>query len=1022
MSEGVGFDLSSQQRRALLNGAGLNEDPGMLTLVAQLPQSTDPGVINTRLTSAVQRHEVLRSTLPRVSGLKLPVQVVHDELRIGWLGVHSGAAGAVGKAQRDTLDVEQGPVLAAALAADGDVLVLTAFAAVADLPTLELLAREALGAAPEVADPIQYVEYAAWQQERTSDLTSADADNAAAAWQRLAGEAEASVLTNLAGETAGEPAEPAGLGAGAEVAAPAAGPMGLDAWLAAWALTVARLTGSAAARIGVELDPRQDPELAGAAGPYTTVAPLTFSVPAIGSFAAFAEQVGSDRELAATWLEWAPDVAPAALLFSAGALDVVAARGEFQLELRVAPDGARARIVFGSQGSPALAQRVAAALATVLETSAGAVAEVDVLDAEQVRALLGTPPAALGGMPVIGRLVENARRHPDRVALTDGDQALRYGELIERVDALAGALLDAGAGEDAPVATYLDRGVDLIVAMLAAQRSGAGYLALDVHQPASRSLLTLETVGARLLITDGLTLDGFEGNVVPIRGASPTASPTMPKPEQLSYVIFTSGSTGAPKGVAVSESALANYTEAIVQLVGRLTEGADHGASEPLRWALMTSPTTDLGNTAIFPALASGGALHVVPAQVSQDPLAFAGYVREHRIDIAKLTPSQLAALLADDRADVLPRKVLFLGGEALNPDLAAAVAARGTCRLVNHYGPTETTVGALVNVVDSPATHGETSVPIGWALPGNEALVLDSRRRLVPVGAVGELAISGAGLARGYWGDEARTAESFVAHPYRSGERMYLTGDLVRRAENGAITFLGRRDGQVKIRGFRIERGEIESALLAHPGVQRAAVVVRTDVGPDPQLVGYVVSQVNPSPTEAELRQELMARLPGHMVPARIIGLDTLPLRPNGKLDESALPVPGVAVGEHASPVGPTEESVAAIFASVLGVDSVGVTDDFFALGGHSLLATQIIVGVRAALDVQLPVYAVFEAPTVRGLAELVDQTAVTDVADDELARMIAELAELSDEEAAALLAAEGDGGGADSGVTEQR
>jgi acyl carrier protein len=342
----------------------------------------------------------------------------------------------------------------------------------------------------------------------------------------------------------------------------------------------------------------------------------------------------------------------------------------------------------------------------------------------------------------------------------------------------------------------------------------------------------------------------------------------------------------------------------------------------------------------------------------------------------------------------------------------------RGDCLVVNHYGPTETTVGALVNPVDRNARRDGATVPIGRALAGDEAFVLDTRGRLAPVGAVGELAIGGAGLARGYWADDARTAERFVAHPYRPGRRVYLTGDLARQHSDGTISFLGRRDGQVKIRGFRIERGEIEAALLSHPGVQRAAVVVRTDVGPDRQLVGYVVSQVNPRPTETELRHHLGERLPAFMVPTRLVQLDSFPLRPGGKLDEAALPAPPAA-GSHdrERPAGPTEQTIAGIFAKVLGLDDVGVTDDFFELGGHSLLATRIVVSIRAALDVQLPVYALFETPTVRGLAGQVDAVGGADaVSDDELGRMIAELDDMSDEEAAALLAAEtGDPRGVD-------
>jgi amino acid adenylation domain-containing protein len=965
MSEPVGFELSVQQRLRVRSG----RPSDAVVVFADVPVGLIEEHIQARLDAAVARHEVLRSTLRRAPGLDLPLQFVHDELPVGWLPAASAAAGTgadvehVVQRQAAILDPAAGPVIAASVleSGNGRVLLLSALTAVADAATLELIAADALQltAAADAADedPIQYPEYVAWQQERLDDAAGDDNENAATAWRRLTGDAPPVVLTGAAPVATEE--------FGFAVVADA-GDSDIDRWLTAWAVTLARLTGNDSVLFGVELDPRSDPELSGAAGPYARLVPFAVTLPASGSFDELVEAVRRDRALALTWFEWAPTDQESTLcnVFSVGSVASRTHRDNVQLELRVAPGDVAARVVVGPRGSLALAERVALALANVMGTSTGELAAADVLTADDVALLVGDAPEPTSTVPVIAEILQQAASNPGRLALTDGVVEVTYGELADRVNALAATLLSAGANASAPVATYLPRSTDLIVSMLAAQRAGSGYLPLDIDQPPARLLQQLQIAGTTVVIADGPGPLGFEGTVVPIGGAADSRVQLRPPAaESLSYLIFTSGSTGVPKGVAVPESALANYVGAIRALV---TETA---GDRPLNWALVTSPTTDLGNTAVFPALASGGTLHVVPFEVTQEPGAFARYVSKHSVDVLKITPSHLEALLVDETAQILPKEILFIGGEALGWPLVQRVAGRGSCRVVNHYGPTETTVGALVNLLDPAAPMVGPTVQIGRALAGDEAFVLDSRGRLAPVGAVGELAIGGAGVARGYWSDDARTRERFVDHPYRSGERLYLTGDLARLDADGKVCFLGRRDGQVKIRGFRIERGEIEAALLAHPGVQRAAVVVRGDVGPEPALVGYVVSQVNPRPTEAALRSYLLGLLPGYMVPMRLVQLDAFPLRPNGKLDEPALPAPAASISlDRVRPVGPTESTIAAIFAEVLGIDDVGVTDDFFELGGHSLLATRIVVSVRSALDVQLPVYALFETPTVRG------------------------------------------------------
>jgi acyl-coenzyme A synthetase/AMP-(fatty) acid ligase/aryl carrier-like protein len=427
--------------------------------------------------------------------------------------------------------------------------------------------------------------------------------------------------------------------------------------------------------------------------------------------------------------------------------------------------------------------------------------------------------------------------------------------------------------------------------------------------------------------------------------------------------MYTSGSTGLPKGVAVSHANLANYTGDIVERLG---------VAEGLHFAVVSALSTDLGNTAIFPALAAGGCIHLLSPQAAMDADLLAAHAAEHPFDVMKITPSHLTALLAgEDAAAVLPRRWLVLGGEALSWELVERIRALGAgCRILNHYGPTETTVGSCVLEVADSGTGA--SVPIGRPIANTRAYVLDRQLEPVPAGVPGELCIGGAGVARGYVNRPDETAERFVTPPF--GDRLYRTGDRARTLRDGAIEFQGRLDQQVKIRGFRVEPGEIETALLRHPTVRQAAVAVRDNAHGDAQLVAYVVA--TPAPTVDELQAFLGESLPDYMVPSAFASLDALPFTPSGKVDRRALPDPASIQAQreadYVAPRDPLEEEIAAIWADLLGVERVGVFDDFFALGGHSLLATQMIIRIRRTHgDIQL--HALLRAPTVAALADVI-------------------------------------------------
>jgi acyl-coenzyme A synthetase/AMP-(fatty) acid ligase/acyl carrier protein len=403
----------------------------------------------------------------------------------------------------------------------------------------------------------------------------------------------------------------------------------------------------------------------------------------------------------------------------------------------------------------------------------------------------------------------------------------------------------------------------------------------------------------------------------------------------------------------------------------------------------VTSISTDLGNTSVYGALCSGGTLVLIDAVTAADPAALSRRLRESPVDVLKITPSHLAALVAGEDAGVLPARWLVLGGERAPWDLVERVRRLSAVAIMNHYGPTETTVGCCAMAVDGPGPWAPRSVPIGRPLANTACYVLDARQRLVDIGLPGRLFVGGAGVARGYVGQDALTAQRFVPNPFSAqGElgqtRMYDTGDLARWLPDGTLEFLGRVDDQIKIRGYRVEPGEVESALRAHPRV-RDAVVVAADDGGAPRLVAYAVSA--PPASAQDLRLHLQTLLPDQMVPSAIALMAELPRTASGKIDRRALPDPAtIAVepeGPYVAPSTPVEEAIAAVWAEVLAVERVSATDDFFALGGHSLLATHVVAQLRSDFAVDLPLYALFVSPTVQTLADEVQRLLAEDPGD---------------------------------------
>ncbi|MEW5928459.1 MAG: amino acid adenylation domain-containing protein, partial [Gemmatimonadota bacterium] len=1031
----------AQQRLWLMDrlepGSPAYNMPSALRLRGEL----DTAALRASLCELARRHEALRTTFEERGGVPVqvvhppaPPRLPTVDLR----GVPDPLRQAERLAAEEAMrpfDLARGPLLRSTLLRLGDedhVLCFTLHHIVSDGWSMDVLVREvsALYAAfgrgeePRLPEPaVQYADYAVWQRERLGG----EALEAQIGWWKES-LADAPPLLEVPTE------RPRGAGQSPRAGSrrftlPARATQELRSLalregatlfmtvLAAWQVLLGRHAAQDDVVVGTPVAGRTRVELEGLIGFFVNMLALRGEMggdptwrellarvrrTAVGAYAhqelpfeRLVEALGVERSLA-----HAPVFQAAFALHSAVEQERPALGGlalepfgsgervaKFDLNLTVVDEGETLggtlvyrEALFGADTAAGMVEHLEALLEAIAAAPDRRLSEVSLLrDSERARLLAEWSPAPTHHRPACLHelFAEQARSTPDVVAVASADRVLTYDELEHAANRLARRLRDRGVGPESRVGVCLERGVELVVAVLGVLKAGGAYVPLDPADPAERLAYTLHDSGASLLVSQTRlpeTLPAFGGEVVLLDagGEAPADGPDeAPEsgtgPRGAAYVVYTSGSTGRPKGVVVEHAGLVSTLLGMRGLLGPAA-----GEVTPA----LASPAFDIWGFEVFAPLLSGGQVRLLEREAVRDVERLVEALGE--VDAFHAVPALMREVAAQVGAGpgTLPRmRRVLVGGDAVPPDLVERMRrVFPSAELWVLYGPTEASILGAASRLRAEGGYGWQVV--GHPLPGVGAYVCDAGGNPLPAGVPGELWLAGAGVARGYLGRADLTAGRFVPDPFtgEAGARLYRTGDRVRRRADGELEFLGRVDQQVKIRGFRIELGEVEAALLSERGVHEAVVVVREDAPGRRRLVAYVVAAEGAEVSPGELRARLARRLPEHMVPGAFVALERLPLNANGKLDRRALPAPERERAEWVAPRTAAEEVLAGIWAEVLGTERVGVEEDFFALGGHSLLATQVVSRVRQAFGVELPLRVLFEAPTVAGLAGRVE------------------------------------------------
>lgn len=1023
----AGFPLTREQR-AMLAQTQVAPAP---VLRLPLPASTTPADVREALARLAVRHDVLRYRLQHVPGyreLRLRASDVAIELEELEVADDAGVQFQISRDQLRRFDAPDQPLLQARLLrrADGraeHVLLLCCAPLIVDRLSLltlaqdfdRLLAQPASLPVGEAEELFQFGQFSEWREELDN---SEDAAAALAYWNgHLQTPAQAPQLSwrrsgnEVSGIRTVALPVPATLAEALNSFCQAGKVQAENVLHAAWLVLLARQTQGADAHddgahlSGWQHDCRRDYDmLQGAVGRFDKVLPLAMRIDTDLAFSAVVQQLEAVKQNHRDLQEHAPadhETHPAigfTCVEAAAAFEHAGLPGpspQFELALQIGLDGSSLSTTLHYEGHRydaaavrALLGQYQTLLGAALVQPQQAVGVLDALDDETRARLLASAvaTAATAATETVAAMVAGwARRTPAALALIAGPQRIGYAELEQRVAALAYALSKQGVTPGSIVALQLPRSAELVLALLAVWRAGAAYLPLEPDGPSARRAEILKDADAVLLIgsaaSEDLACPYLAWNELQQQAERAAqvgvALPDATQLDATAYVLYTSGSTGTPKGVVIGHAQLAAY-------VGGVSAALD--LQQCRNWALTGTVAADLGNTALFGALANGACLSVAAAADMQDGAAFAGFMRRHAIDALKMVPSHLEALLETD-APVLPA-TLVLGGEASPAALVQKIIALAPAsRLFNHYGPTECTVGVMVHRhVSADADQHHASLPLTQVLDGSRVYVLDSRLQPALPGAVGQLYIGGAQVCRGYLNGDG--ADVFIDDPFRPGQRLYRSGDLASwlPSEQGGLRLLGRADHQLKIRGFRIEPGEIEAVLLRQNGVRQVQVLpLHSEQGVELAACLLLEGQAEQAAQALDAaRAALAAALPAVMQPSRWLALPAFPRLGNGKVDRKALlglleqDVHGEvgAAGDEAR-ADPLQTLLLEQMAQLLERPRIALHDDFFALGGHSLLVIKLVARLRKLLTLEVPPALVFDHPDAAQLAQALRQAA---------------------------------------------
>jgi amino acid adenylation domain-containing protein len=985
-------------------------------------------IVQKALEHIVGANSILRTSFRQGNSHELPLQVVSEDSSIAWMEIDISRftneakqekLNEISKAELDReFHLASCPLLRASLVrieSNQHLLLLTLPALCADSVTLNCLFRMIVenysalvnGESPEVTST-QYLQVSEWLNELMEGRAAAEGWLGGGSFV-LPGQMQEPASSAFSVGVAEFRIDRSSLIKIESLARQfAASPQAV--WMALWEVALWRLTGESLLTIGYGCAGRKYQELQDVLGPCFRVLPLRAALHTDYQFAevlaltsteianAESEQEYFSQEQVeggeSAWTacfecqQWPRTEARDGVSFAMRSMFSCSSRFVAKAVVVQMEEDSKLELHYDrnclSQESATILGRCLLALAErALENPQSKIGELSILSAEDRRQVLVEWNQTKEGCQhdsLAHELISSAAgRAGLEIAVECGDQTISFADLERRSNQLAHCLKGEGVGPDQPVGILMDRSAELVVAVLGILKAGGAYLPLSPSDPRERIAFILNDAAARIVLTNGNrdAVDGVTARIInldrqpeAISTQKEVGPPRTARPENLAYIIYTSGSTGLPKGVLVTHNGLLNYLHWAGKYY-RVDEG--NGA------ALHSDINFDMTVTSLFAPLIAGKKVLVIPESEGANGLQEILHSRAN-FSFIKLTPSHLdlfnPQLQTDDISEAA--HALIVGGEALMAESLALWRVRSPrTRIINEYGPTETVVGCCIYEV-TESLPAEGSVPIGRPIANTQLYILDESYEPAPIGVLGELYIGGAGLARGYLNRFDLTAERFIPNPFSQipGERLYKTGDLARYRHDGTIEYAGRTDSQVKIHGHRVEAGEVESALRQHGEIRDAAVNAWGESAIEKQLIAYIVPNAKPGPSSRELRQFLLDRLPEYMVPARYIAIDRMPLTPSGKIDRKALPNPGPLNAPttdvpYAPPQTLAQEVLASIWSEVLGLEQVGVDDNFFILGGDSIRAIQVRARAQKR-GLQISQQQLFERQTIRDLAQV--------------------------------------------------